>query len=101
MANTEIERRQRRNPHARLRIAVLFLVGIAALLARRWHTALVLPLYSGTVSQMSSQDWARIPIPQNNCSLINNVWNKAAADNEVCEGGGIVEIRDFSLSFQQ
>ncbi len=68
-----------RQSHPKVRTAILFLLATLALLAYRWRTAHVLPQPSGTVKQISSQDWARIIIPASNCSLINNVRNKGSA----------------------
>jgi Glycosyl hydrolase family 12 len=77
MASTEIEPTKPRHP--KVRIAVLLLLAIVALLVYRWRTACVLLPPSGTVRHISSQDWARIELPAIGCSLVNNVWNKAAA----------------------
>lgn len=84
MVSTEVEpvQKQRRESRPKRRLFFLFLLAVIALLAYRWRTARVLPAYSGTVRQTSSQDWARIVIPENGCSLINNVWNKGAAGKD-------------------
>jgi len=73
--------KQRHGSHPAIRLLLLFLLAVGVLLAYRWQTARVLPPVSIKIEQSSSQDWAHILIPQNNCRLINNVWNKAAAGN--------------------
>ena len=71
--------RERRASLPKRGLFFLFLFALIALLAFRWRSASELPSASGTIQQMSSQDWARIVIPETGCSLVNNVWNKGAA----------------------
>ncbi len=79
MVSTGAEPKQVRKSHLRRRLFFSFLIAIIVLLAYRWMAVRVLPPVSGNMQQVSSQDWARIEIPENSCSLVNNVWNKGAA----------------------
>jgi Glycosyl hydrolase family 12 len=72
-------------------LALSMAIALIALAVYHWNSSRSLPPLSGTLQEMSSQDWARIELPAIGCSVVNNVWNKAAA------GGGF-EQQIFSES---
>lgn len=74
-----VEDKGRRTTHKKTRLAILFFLALIALGLFYWRTSEALPQLSGTAQHIASRDWTRIVVPENSCSLINNVWNKAAA----------------------
>ncbi|HMD98121.1 MAG TPA: hypothetical protein VKM93_12440 [Terriglobia bacterium] len=85
----------RRRTRFRWRLETLAGTGLAVLLVFSgcsFTQTGTLPEVQGRILQESREDWGRIVVDENQCVLVNNVWNKSAAGGALNQGVFIEEV---------